>query len=380
MNESQEANEKSKSALKILILGGGNWGTSIARIIALNAKSSSLFDSHVYIWIRDEPYEDVTLTEYVNANHENPKYLPKIQLPENLIAVCNILPLVESIDLLVFVIPHQFLESLVNQIKGHISPTAQAISLVKGLGVQDGDPYLFSDYIAQTLGIQCSVLSGANVANDIAADQFSETTIGYPSDDFNTAFIWQKVFDYPTFKVNCLPDTHGAEVCGALKNVIALAAGFCDGLNLGTNTKAAILRLGVQEMLIFATRFFPPVYFETFLDSAGYPDVITTCFGGRNVRCAEEFVKRKGSSSWSTLEAEMLNGQKLQGYLTCSDLHCVIVKHKLEQLMPLFVTVYEIAFMDLDPTELVKRFSTRLLRPIKRQHNCVPIPCQESTD
>lgn len=232
------------------------------------------------IWVREEIVQGKRLTELINTTHENPRYLPGVQLPENLNAVSTLLPSAESADLFVFVVPHQFLESVVQQLKGHVKASAKAVSLVKGISVRDGAPYLFSDLIASELGISCCVLSGANVANDIARDQFSESTLGYPADEPETAAIWQQLLDVPKFKINCLPDVKGIEVCGALKNVVALAAGFCDGMGFGTNTKAAIIRLGVEEMKFFALFFYSSILHDTFFDSAGYADVITTCFGG----------------------------------------------------------------------------------------------------
>lgn len=360
--------------LKVLIVGGGNWGTSVARIVARNAASSYIFASSVSIWIREEMFNGRKLTELFNANHENPKYLPGIALPENLTAVPDLLPSAEVADLLVFVLPHQFIESTVSELKGHVKPTARAISLVKGIGVKDGSPYLFSDHILSQLQISCSVLSGANVANDIARDQFSESTLGYPVSEPDTAAVWQQLFDCPTFKVNGLPDIKGIEVCGALKNVVALAAGFCDGLGLGTNTKAAIIRIGVEEVKFFATFFFSPILHDTFFDSAGYADVITTCFGGRNVRCATEFARRQGKDSWEVLEEQLLGGQKLQGQLTCSDIYSVIVHHQLHYKMPLFVTTYNIAFNGAPITDIINHFAVALPRPIKYVNVCNKIP------
>lgn len=262
------------------MVGGGNWGTVISRIAARSVQSSYIFAKTVHMWIHEEKYSDRKLTEVINETHENPKYLPGYTLPENLVATPDLTKAAAESDLIVIVLPHQFVINVCNQIKGHVRPGARAISLVKGLHVKDGQPKLFSDIISQTLGIPCSVLSGANVASDIARENFSESTLGYDESDKDTALVWQQLFDTPYFKLNGVPDRAGVEVCGAVKNVVALAAGFCDGLKYGTNTKSAMIRIGFDEMREFACHFFDHILMDSFFDSCGYADVITTCFGG----------------------------------------------------------------------------------------------------
>merc|ERR1711920_908276 len=117
-------------------------------------------------------------------------------------------------------------------------------------------------------------------------------------------------------------DIAGVELCGALKNVVALGAGFCDGLGYGGNTKAALIRIGLQEMKAFIRYFYPDVKDATFLESCGVADLITTCYGGRNRKCAEAFAKT--GKSWDVIEKELLNGQKLQGTLTAKEVHEVL--------------------------------------------------------
>lgn len=356
--------------LKVLVIGGGNWGSVIGRIASQNAGSSYVFNSTVHMWLREEDFNGRPLTQVINETHENPKYLPGHKLPENLVAVSELLPYAAEADLIVVVLPHQFVESVCNQLRGHIKPTAKAVSLGKGLRVTDGRPELFSSLVSRTLNIPCSVLSGANVANDIAREHFSESTLGYKPSEAEAAAVWQQLFDTPYFKVTGVPDICGVEVCGAVKNVVALAAGFCDGLKYGTNTKAAIIRLGVEEMKLFANLFFNGILEETFFDSAGYADVVTTCFGGRNVRCAAEFVLRGGQASWATIEAEMLNGQKLQGNLTCQEIHEVIEKFQLHDFFPLFTTTYNVAFNGVPATEIIGKFSTHDTRKLKLTTDC----------
>ena len=102
------------------------------------------------------------------------------------------------------------------------------------------------------------------------------------------------------------------------QNIVACAAGFADGLGLGDNTKAAIMRIGLKEMIRFCKTFYPEgMQITTFFESCGVADLITTCYGGRNRRVSEAFVK--SGKSIEDLEKELLNGQKLQGYQTCDE-------------------------------------------------------------
>ena len=134
-------------------------------------------------------------------------------------------------------------------------------------------------------------------------------------DDAN-GLLFQKAFDCPSLKVGIVKDTVGVELCGALKNIVAIGAGFVDGLGYGGNTKAAIMRIGLLEMKKFCNMFYSDIDDDTFLESCGVADLITTCFGGRNRKCAELFARcqKEGSpKTWDVIEAEELNGQKLQG-------------------------------------------------------------------
>lgn len=227
--------------------------------------------------------------------------------------------------------------------------------------------HLISEIIRECLpGViaDVAVLMGANIANEVARDEFCESTLASASQE--AALLWHAVFDRPSFQVACSSDVHGTELCGALKNIVALGAGMADGLGLGANTKAAIIRIGLLEMQHFALlhRQKSPadsaeaaICQRTLLESCGVADLITTCFGGRNRKVAEAFART--GKSLEVLEAELLNGQKLQGPDACKAAVQWIRTHRHQAAFPLFDAIYAICFEGLAPQQLLTRLMAR---------------------
>jgi glycerol-3-phosphate dehydrogenase (NAD+) len=399
---------------RVCVIGSGNWGSAMATLIGGNCARLPFCESTVRMWVHEE---DVTLpdgrvdklTNVINEQHENVKYLPGVALPPNVVAVPALATACAGATLLIFVLPHQFLPNLLPTIRAHMGLGCRGVSLIKGLGRSTNglfsvrrvvagicilgsfltrsschlwptlysytnQPTLKTDFdpetkspvlISQTIeaalgpGFSCGVLMGANVANEVARGDVCESTLATRYPRAGTAHETRQILQDPaTFRIQLCRDVVTAEVCGALKNVVALGAGFCDGLGLGGNTKAALLRVGLLEMRRFCQACFTDrqhsLEASTFWESCGVADLITTCYGGRNRKCAEAFARRVQTESvprsadgcvqlWRELETDLLGGQKLQGTLTCDQVYQIVSSRGLSAEFPLLTIIYEIA-------------------------------------
>ncbi|KAJ5093099.1 hypothetical protein N7456_008960 [Penicillium angulare] len=386
---------------KVTVVGSGNWGSAIAKIVAENAASNpDLFEEKVEMWVyeenieiaKDSPHYDPAnagpqkITEVINQKHENVKYLPGIRLPANLHANPSLEDSVKDSTILVFNLPHQFIHKTCDQIKGKILPYARGISCIKGVDVQESGISLFSETIGKALGIYCGALSGANIANEVALEKWCETTVAYDPPHLDSKAptpqrsptssqvnlvefehkdvsgnyskvklqalpteyppvdhaVLKSLFHRPYFHVRVVNDVAGVSVSGALKNVVAIAAGWVVGMGWGDNAKSAVMRVGLMEMVRFGDKFFgATIEQRTFTEeSAGVADLITSSSGGRNFRCAKYSIER--NQPIEEIERTELNGQKLQGTLTAVEVNKFLKKQGMEDDFPLFTAVYRI--------------------------------------
>lgn len=306
---------KSDMKKKICVVGSGKWGTAVAKLIAENVSNSDAYDEKVQLYVHEEIFEGEKLSEVINRDHINPKYLPHVKVPQNIEAIPCIQKAVHNAEILIFVLRQQFLAEMCDKMKGSIKKDAIGISLTKSIYHHTTDAShcelrTASDVIKDKLKIDVSVLMGPNLADEIAKGKFSETTIGCNDDSLFP--IWRDLFSSSYFVVRFCRSVREVELCGALKNIVAAASGICDGLRNGENCKAAIIRLGFQEMKEFIKLLMSGEYDESVLwEPCGFADLIATCYGGVTSKVVEIFTQSE--KTLKEIEKEHFNGMVLEG-------------------------------------------------------------------
>lgn len=338
---------------RVAIIGSGNFASAMSIFIGKNAQSRPEFEDQVNMWVFEEEVNGQKLTEIINTTHENVKYLPGIKLPENIKAVPDLTQACQGANLMIFCLPHQFIVRTCQTMIGHFdSKDAYALSMIKGFHIKEGPAIqLVTEHITEHLHVPCASMMGANLANEIAQQKFCETTIGCENAAMGALF--KRLLETEDFRVNVTRDFGTVEMCGALKNIVAVGAGFVDGIDGGNNTKACVIRLGLVEMVKFVRHFFPQANSTTFFESCGVADLITTCYGGRNRQVAEAFARAFPNKKLEDLESEILNGQKLQGPLTAHEVYDCLVRDQVLDQFPLFATVHRICISEQSPQDLI---------------------------
>ena len=165
---------------RVALIGSGNWASAIALIIGQNTKENPEFVNEIRMWVYEEMIDGQKLTDIINSQHENVKYLPGKKLPENVIADPDISSATKNADVLVICLPHQFLSGLGVKIREAANPGCIAISLVKSIHFEDDEMHLISDILKKDLGgMDVSVLMGANIANEVCWGRRSSTFFSF---------------------------------------------------------------------------------------------------------------------------------------------------------------------------------------------------------
>ncbi|XP_031571890.1 glycerol-3-phosphate dehydrogenase 1-like protein isoform X2 [Actinia tenebrosa] len=271
----------------------------------------------------------------------------------SVIANPDLVDSVKDADILVFNLPPMFLKKTCLKLKGNIKPDVLAISMIKGLDHSKKGFHLISQQIKDILNIpDVSVMMGANIAEEVAKEMFSESTIG--SNSLEHGYIFKELLSMPYFKVHVISDVESVEFCGAIKNVVAIGAGIIDGLGYGDNTKAAIIRIGLEEAFEFSRAFLPGSRMSTFFESCGIADFIVTCYGGKHRLAGEAFVKT--GKPFKELESVVpeLRFRKLPGPDTLEAVFKVVQDKKLEKKFPLVTVLHNICFEGGSPSDIIE--------------------------
>ncbi len=245
--------------LKVGLLGGGSWGTTVASLVTRNAP--------VTLWARDE----ATVNE-INTHHTNKKYLPDATLPEALKATNDIREAVIDADVLVVGIPSTNFRRVLEEAREHIRAWVPIISLTKGL--EHGTNLRMSQIINEVMpGHPVGVLTGPNLAREIMAGNAAASVLAM--EDEIIVRELQSLFHSGLFRVYTNTDLLGCELGGILKNLIAIAVGMGDGMGAGDNTRSALITRGLAEVSRLLVAIGGNA--ETFSGLAGIGDMIATC-------------------------------------------------------------------------------------------------------
>ncbi|MEZ5232595.1 MAG: NAD(P)H-dependent glycerol-3-phosphate dehydrogenase [Acidimicrobiia bacterium] len=245
--------------IRVVVLGGGTWGTTMASLAARNASTT--------LWARRPE-----IVDEVNATHRNGHYLPGASLTENLRATASLQEAVEGADVVVMAVPSYAFRQVLEAAALYVRPWVPVISLAKGF--EAGTNLRMTEVVGEVLpGHPAGVLTGPNLAQEIVTGQAAASVVAMQEP--NVAEVLQRVFASDLFRVYTNSDVVGCEVAGPIKNVIAVASGIADGLQTGDSTRAAVITRGMAELTRFGVAMGGRP--ETFAGLAGMGDLIATC-------------------------------------------------------------------------------------------------------
>lgn len=253
--------------LRVAVVGAGSWGTTLAGLLASGSREGP--GVRTMLWAREQEVVDS-----LNESHVNPLFLPEHPLPPSLVATRSFTEALDGADAVVMAVPSQFFRAVFREVAPLLPAAAPVLSVVKG--IERGSLQRMTEIMAAESdhdGSLIGVLTGPNVAREVAAGQPAATVVALA--DERWARRLQQRFMTPTFRVYTNPDVVGCEVAGAVKNVIAIAAGIADGLGFEANTKAALLTRGLAELARLGVALGGQPL--TFLGLAGNGDLVATC-------------------------------------------------------------------------------------------------------
>jgi glycerol-3-phosphate dehydrogenase (NAD(P)+) len=247
----------------LAVLGAGSWGTALAAHLTRSGHP-------VRLWARDP-----RLAHEIGSRRVNPDYLPGVRLPDGIVATADLKSAVADAAIVFVVIPSEFCRALYREVASRLPPAALVVSATKGLEL-DSLRRMTEVAAEEAPGHPLAAVSGPSFALEVARGQ--PTTVVVASADHATAQRVQRVVSDRTFRAYSSDDVVGVELAGALKNVIAIAAGVVDGLGYGHNTVAALVTRGLAEITRLAVA--KGARADTLSGLAGLGDLVLTCTGG----------------------------------------------------------------------------------------------------
>ena len=316
---------------KVAVLGGGSFGTVLANLAASNGYKVSL-------WVRDSEQ-----ALRINSEGANTSYHPELKLSENILASENLNEVVKDAAVVFIATPSIVFEQIANRLSQSIENDAYLISCTKG--ILDNPFRLLSEVILSRMKNSVGVLSGPNLAKEIAENKVAGTVIA--SDNEELLDVVKSILSSKTFKIFSSNDIKGVELAGSLKNIYAIICGMAESLNVGENAIGLILTRSMAEMSRFSVaKGANPV---TFLGLSGMGDLVATCMSNlsRNYQLGLNLGKGMTLS-----QAKVQVGQVAEGIRTLE-----VIRNESKRLdikMPLVESMYNIIKKNASPDSLIK--------------------------
>ncbi len=318
--------------MKIQVMGSGSWGLALARMVALNGHDVS-------VWCRPEDNP-----EALRETREAPDFLPGVKIPESIDIVTETDP---TVDIVVLAIPSHVMRVVLKQ--HSFSPETIRVNVAKGI---ENETLLRMDEVIHEVHGDCPVvvLSGPSHAEEVARELPASVCAAGVNEA--ACITVQQAFQCPYFRVYTTSDIIGVELGGSLKNIIAIAAGVCDGYGLGDNAISALVTRGLAEIsrLGIAMGADP----LTFSGLSGMGDLITTCLSKHSRNRA---VGQRLAQGMSVEEALAASPMVAEGVRTTQSAHALATK--LGVSMPITHQVHRVLFEGVDPKEAITALMTR---------------------
>jgi len=325
---------------RLAVIGGGSWGTALA--VVLGARRP------VRLWVREPE-----IAAAITGRRENPVFLSGVTIPASVTCSTDLAATVAEAQIVLTVMPSHVCRPVMTALRPHLPPDAIVVSATKGL--EDATLCRMSEVIEAVLGsgTHLGVLSGPSFAREVARGD--PTALVVAARDPDVAQLLQRELAGPTLRLYSSQDVAGVELAAALKNVIAIAAGICDGLGLGSNSVAALISRGLAEMtrLVCACGGRP----ETLAGLAGLGDLVLTCTGGLSRNRSVGSALGQGRKL-----PEILGEMKMvaEGVKTTSAAVALARRHGVE--MPIVAQMQRVLFEGVDPRAALRELMERTLR------------------